>query len=52
MTPARAAPVSIVELDFRMREFENCFQVTAIPGVDRPLDDLSLLGVHCGRSIA
>ena len=52
VTPARAAPVSIVELDFRMREFENGFQVTAIPGVDRPLDDPSFLGVRCGRSIA
>jgi hypothetical protein len=44
----RAAPVSIVDLDLRIGELENRFHVAAIPGVDRPLDDPSLLGVHSG----
>jgi hypothetical protein len=36
-----------------VQELKNGFQITVVPGVGRPLDDLSLLGVHCcGRSIA
>jgi hypothetical protein len=51
-TPVRAAPVSVVDLDLRVQELKNGFQITAIPGVGRPLDDLSLLGVRCEWSIA
>jgi hypothetical protein len=52
VTPVRAASVSVVDLDLSVQELENGFEVTAIPGVGCPLDDLSLLGVHCERSIA
>jgi hypothetical protein len=48
MTLVRAAPVSIIDLDLRIRERENRFHITAIPGVDRPLDNPSVLDVHSG----